>query len=158
MINLFEKLGEEEINILYRTPLLVAILVAGADDNIDKREIKEAVNLSRIKQTKSRILLKDFFQKAAENFEQKLNEEIASLPSHAQKRKSVIIAELEKLNMILPGYDRKFAIQFYESMKDIANKIATASGGILVYLTVDYEESRLKELRMIRNPANLKQN
>jgi len=41
-------------------------------------------------------------------------------------------------------------------MKDIAKRIAKASGGVLGYISVDYEESKLMELRMIKNPANYK--
>jgi hypothetical protein len=80
-------------------------------------------------------------------------EEIASLPREARKRTPLILEELKKLNTILSKLDRKFAIQFYESMKDIAKKIAKSSGGVLGYISVDYEESKLMELKVIKNPA-----
>ncbi len=156
MIEFFEKLRQDEVEVLYRAPLLVAILIAGADDNIDKKEINEAVNISRLKQSKSRDLLKDYYTRVGENFEENLTEEVAGLPSQARKRNPLIIEELEKLNLILPKLDKKFAIQFYESMKDIAQRIASASGGILGYMAVNYEEQKLMELRMIRNPAKFK--
>jgi hypothetical protein len=156
MIEFFKNLREDEIEVLYRTPVLVSILIAGADDNIDKKEIKEAVNISKIKLSKSRVLLREYYQKVGENFEENLSEEIAGLPSVARRRNPVIIEELEKLNLILPKLDRQFAIQFYESMKDIAKRIATASGGILGYMAIDYQEQKLMELRMIRNPAKFK--
>ena len=54
MINYFEKLREDEIKLMYRTPLLVSVLIAGADSKIDKKELKEVVSLTKLKQTKAR--------------------------------------------------------------------------------------------------------
>ena len=156
MISFFEKLREDEVEILYKTPILVSILIAGADDEIDKKEIKEAINFSKLKKSKARSLLIDFYNEIADTFEADLNDEIATLPSQARKRNPLIIEQLERLNLILPKLDRKFAIQYYESMKDFAKTVATASGGILGYMAVGYEESKLVELKMIRNPAKLK--
>lgn len=156
MINYLNPLSEEEKLFLQKAPVLVAILIAGADNKIDKSEIKEALRISRYKPIKARILLKDFYSSIGDEFEYNLIEEIASLPREARKRTPLIIEELEKLNKILPKLDRKFAIQFYESMKDIAKRIAKASGGVLGYISIDYEESKLMELKMIKNPASYK--
>lgn len=156
MINYLDPLSEEEKLFLQKAPVLVAILIAGADNKIDKSEIKEALRISRYKPIKARILLKDFYSSIGDEFEYNLIEEIASLPREARKRTPLIVEELKKLNTILPKLDRKFAVQFYESMKDIAKKIAKASGGVLGYISVDYAESKLMELKMIKNPASYK--
>ncbi len=152
MINYLDPLNEEEKLFLQKAPVLVAILIAGADNKIDKSEIKEALRISRYKPIKARILLKDFYSSIGDEFEYNLIEEIASLPREARKRTPLILEELKKLNTILPKLDRKFAIQFYESMKDIAKRIAKSSGGVLGYISVDYEESKLMELKVIKNP------
>lgn len=156
MINYLAPLSEEEKLFIQKVPVLVAILIAGADNKIDKSEIKEALRISRYKPIKARSLLKDYYSSIENDFEYNLIEEIASLPREARKRTPLIVQELEKLNKILPKLDRKFAIQFYESMKDIANRIAKASGGVLGYISVDYEESKLMDLRMIKNPSSYK--
>lgn len=154
MIKQFESLNDEEIELMGKAPILTAILIAGADNKIDKSEIKEALRISRYKPIKGRNLLVDFYKEISGDFEYNLIEEIASLPREARKRNPFIISELEKLNKILPKINRKFAIQFYESMIDIAKRIAKASGGVLGYISVDYEESKLMELKMIKNPSN----
>lgn len=156
MTDYLKPLDENEVEILKRIPVLIAILVAGADDRIDRSEIKEALRISKFKPIKARNLLVDFYKEIEIDFEYNLIEEIASLPREARKRNPVIVAELEKLNKILPKLDRKFAIQYYESMKDIAQRIAKASGGILGYISVGYEESKWLDLRMIKNPARYK--
>jgi hypothetical protein len=153
MISFFSKLQEDEQKLMFRTPVLVSILIAGADDKFDKREITKAINLAKTKLKNSREILLEYYKIAVDNFDEKLMDEIDSLPGKASKRNPVIIAELEKLNRILPKLERSFAIQFYESIRDIARQIATSSGGILGYLTIHPHEMKLMELKMIKDPA-----
>lgn len=152
MIKEFENLREDEVQVMLDAPVYVAILIAGADGNIDKSERKEAIGVARSKQSRAREQLVDFYKLVGDNFESKFNELIDSLPQDTTERNSKITSELRKLNFIMPKIDKKFSIKFYASLKDLAKKIAEASGGVLGYLSVSYEESKLMELRMINDP------
>ena len=46
MIPEFEELSQAEIELMHKAPILVCILIAGADDHIDNREIKKALLLT----------------------------------------------------------------------------------------------------------------
>ncbi len=153
MIKEFEKLREEEVEILLKAPVLVSILIAGADGNIDKAETKEAVAIARGKQSRAREQLVDYYILIGETFEDKFNELVAGFPLKPEERNPMIIAELKRLNRILPKIDKNFAIKFHASLKDLAKKIAEASGGVLGYLSVSYEEAKLMELNMINDPS-----
>lgn len=154
MIEEFKNLSEEEIETMLKVPVLVSILIAGADGTIDKSEIKQAVSLSKIKQTKAREDLIEFYKEAGRDFEDKMKIMISQLPADAAERNPIIISELEKVNDIFPKLDPKFSEDFYFSIKDMAKKIAEASGGVLGYMAVGYEESKLIDLKMIKDPAN----
>lgn len=156
MISYFSVLQEDEKKVMFHAPILVSILIAGADDKFDKKEISEAIHLANLKLSKSREILNEFYRIVRHDFKINLSDAIDSLPSKAIKRNPIIIAELEKLNKILPKLDKTFAIQFYESIKDIAKRIATASGGILGYMTIDHHERKLMDLKMIKDPAKFK--
>lgn len=153
MIPEFEGLRDDEIDVVVKAPVYVAILIAGADGNIDKSERKEAVNVARNKQTRSREQLSDFYKVVGEVFEDNFNTLIDALPSGTDDRISAITKELRKLNFILPKVDKNFAIKFHASLKELAKKIAESSGGVLGYLSVGYEEAKLMELKMINDPA-----
>lgn len=152
MITEFNNLREEEVQVLLNAPVYVAILIAGADGNIDKSERKEAVEVARSKQSRAREQLVDYYKEVGENFETKFNQLIDELPEDADERSKIITSELRKLNFILPKIDKDFAVKLYASLKELAKRIAEASGGILGYLSVSYEESRLVELSMINDP------
>ena len=153
MIDQFKVLSAEEVEIMLRTPLLVSVLIAGADNEIDNSEIKEAVSIAKLKQKKARVDLIDYYKEVGIDFEDKLKVMIQQFPIKAEERNPMIIEELEQLNKILPKLDKKFAVEFYASIKDIAKKIAESSGGLLGYMAVGYEESKLIGLNMVKNPA-----
>ncbi len=150
MIPEFEPLREDEIGVILKAPVYVAILIAGADGKIDKSERKEAIEVARNKQSRAREQLSDLYKLVGEQFEENFTKLIDELPSGTEARISAITTELRKLNFILPKIDKNFSIKFIASLKDLAKKIAEASGGVLGYLSISYEESRLMELKMIK--------
>lgn len=152
MIPELKNLTESEIDLLKKIPAMVTILIAGADEEISKSELKEAINLTKIKQSKARKELIGYYQEIAPDFEKSLNDLLASYPSDAEVRSKQVIEEIEKLNTILPKVDKAWAVQFVESMRDIARKVAEAAGGVFGYLSIGYEESKLIDLKMIKVP------
>lgn len=153
MIDEFKELSDEEVDLMLHVPVLVSILIAGADSNIDKNETKEAVSVMKLKPQKSRKSLVDYYRLAGEDFEDKLKITIHDLPSDTEERNQIIINELKKLNDIFPKLDKSFSIKFYEDIKDFAKKIAEASGGVLGFMPIGYEESKVIELSMIKDPS-----
>ncbi|MEQ9231232.1 MAG: hypothetical protein RIF46_11170 [Cyclobacteriaceae bacterium] len=151
MIKEFEKLREDEVDVLMKAPIYVAILIAGADGDIDKSERREAIDIANNRQTRSREQLSEYYKKV--DFNRDFEKLIAELPGGTEERTTAIIRELRKLNFILKKVDRAFAVKLHASLKDLAKKIAEASGGVMSFLTVSYEESKLMELKMLQDPS-----
>ncbi|HHP7240700.1 MAG TPA: hypothetical protein ACFCUD_03465 [Cyclobacteriaceae bacterium] len=153
MIPEFENLRPEEVEIMLRAPVLVSILIAGADGNIDKREMKEAIATARSKQSRAREQLVDYYKLVGKDFDKRFQEMVKEFPNKPEDRNPLITKELRRLNRILPKLDNNFAVKFYASLKELAKKIAESSGGVLGYLSVSYEEAKLMDLKMIMDPA-----
>jgi len=153
MIPEFDKLTPSEIALISKIPAMVTILIAGADEEISKNELQKAVQLTETKQSKARRELLTYYQEVGPDFERVLNELLKSYPEEPETRSKMIVEDLERLNSILPKIERTWAIQFVESMKEIAKKVAEAAGGVFGYLSIGYEESKLIDLKMIRKPA-----
>lgn len=154
MIEEFTNLNQEEADLMYKVPLLVSVLIAGADNDFEKTELQHAINLTKLKQEKAREGLIDYYREAGKDFEDKMKVMIQQYPSSTADRNASIITELEKVNNILPKLDQKFSTEFCASLRDMAKKIAEASGGVLGYMAVGYEESKLIGLEMIKNPED----
>lgn len=153
MIQEFNRLSTEETDIMFKAPFLIIILIAGADDKIDKHEMKQAIAISKLKLKRARRELVEYYNIVGQDFEDKLKIFIHDLPKDTGERNEEISKELAKLNDIFPKLDKKFAVNFYESMKDMAVKIAESSGGVFGFMSVGYEESKVVDLKMIREPS-----
>ena len=151
-MEVLKNLSTQEKDLMYDAPVLVTILIAGADDDYNKAEIRKAVELAHDKKVTARVDLISYYNIVGEGLEDKLKVKMHQLPVEARDRNPLIIADLKKLNDILPKLEKEFAVDFYWSLRGLAKKIATASGGLLGYMAVGYEESKLIGLDMIDIP------
>ena len=153
MIPQFEDLHQEESELMYSLPIYVSVLIAGADGKIDSMEIKKAVSLAGLKKKKARKDLLDYYNHVNTDYEDKIKMTIANLPLGHKEREKILIDNLSKANDIFLKVDKAFAIKLYASLKETAKHIAEASGGVFGYMSVGYEESRLIDLKMIKDPS-----
>ncbi len=154
MIYQLENLAPSEADLLLRAPLLVCILIAGADNDIDKKEIKSAIELANTRQKKSKSGMMEFYKNVAEDFEDKLKILIQSYPYEATQRNPLITLDLQELNSVLPKIERGMAVEFYTTLRDIAKKMAESSGGLLGLKSIGPEEAKYILLPMIKDPAS----
>ena len=153
MLPQFENLSQEEEELMYSLPIYVSVLIAGADGKIDDNEIKKAVSLAGLKKKKARKDLLEYYSHVYMDFEDKIKVTIANLPIGSKERENILIEDIKKANDVFEKIDNKFATKLYASLKDMAIHIAEASGGIFGYMSVGYEESRLIDLKMIKDPS-----
>ena len=153
MIPQFKDLSQEESELMYSLPIYVSVLIAGADGKIDSLEIKKAVSLAGLKKKKARKDLLDYYNHVNTDYEDKIKMTIANLPSGNKEREKLLIKQIEQANDVFKKVDKTFATKLYASLKEIAKHIAEASGGVFGYMSVGYEESRLIDLKMIKDPS-----
>lgn len=152
MIKEFEKLSDSEMELMFKAPVLVCILIAGADGEIDRKEIREAIAQTK---KKNKASLSDYLSEVSQDFEDKIKILIQSYPRESAQRNRIVAEELGKLNPIWSKLDRKFSINVYLMLKELAEKIAASSGGIWGLNTVTEEEAKYLQLSMIADPAKI---
>ncbi len=153
MIQEFENLSQSESELMFSLPVYVAVLIAGADGDIDNREINRANNLANDKLKNARKDLLAYYNQANEDFEDKLKMAIANLPNGTKERQIFLVEKLKESNDSFAKLPKKYAIALYASLKETAKKVAEASGGVFGYMAIDFEESKLIELKMIKDPS-----
>ncbi len=153
MIQEFEILSQSEQELMLSLPVYIAVLIAGADGEIDNREVSKAINLINDKLKNARKELIGYYNEANENFEDKFKMAVANLPSDTNERQKLLVEKLKESNAIFAQLPKKYAASLYASLKEIAKKIAEASGGVFGYMAIDFEESKLIDLKMIKNPS-----
>jgi len=146
----FNQLPEEEKNLLYSAPALVAYLIGGADDNFDAKEEIRATHLVRIRTTNGDPLLFDFYKHIETNYFDQLDSIVKIYGQlSVEERTTKLVSELEKLNDILPKIDGLYARALIKSLKSLAKLVAESSSEMMGFLGVKYEEEHLMGLHMI---------
>ena len=153
MIPELDRLSGSEVELVYKTPMLVCILIAGADGKIDKKEINQAMVFAEKKQRRSISSVSVLFREISKDFEDKLKSVIQRYPYEATQRNPLIVEELTEINQILRKIDPAFAQEYYKTLLGIAESIATSSGGLLGYNSIGSEEARFIKLSMIKDPS-----
>ena len=128
----------------------MAYLIGGADDYFDTREEVQSAHIVRLRVTNGEPILFDFYKEVERNYFDQLD---ATVKKYEQlpltERTDLIKHELARLNFILPKIDSFFARSFLKSMRSLAKVVAEASGGLMGFIEISYEEKQLIDLDMI---------
>ena len=151
MVAEFKRLKEEEKELMYKAPLLVCILVAGADGKIDRKEIKKGISLAN-NRWKSDPFLAPFMKELGQDVEDKMKILLQQFPMSSTTRNEQLGNELQKINAILPNLENSFSQAYYHMLLELARGIAGSSGGILGMGSISPDEEKLLKLEMIKNP------
>lgn len=145
-IQAFSALSQEETERLLRAPAMVAVLIAGADERIDKREENWANKLVHYRTFTSEDELHDYYQAVSQRFEQDLKKLTAQwTPSQNE----TLQQEIADLKPIVGKLDTRYAKLLKQSWRTLAYKVAEASGGLVGFGAVDSQERKVVDLPML---------
>ncbi|MCB0659660.1 MAG: hypothetical protein KDC04_01920 [Saprospiraceae bacterium] len=142
-------ISEEEFATLENAVSLIAILISGADGEIDKKEMDWAEKIIDIRSYNLSGDLNYFYDRVHENFHDKLYTILRGLPADDSQRTAEITRRLEKVNPILAKLNNHFAYRLYKSFLSLATQVAKANGGVMGFFSISKNESLLTPLPMI---------
>jgi hypothetical protein len=154
MITEFRNLDPHESEFMLSVPMLVCILIAGADGNIDRKEIKEAISVAG-KNRESKGVLADYFREVSDDFEDKLKILVQGYPYESTQRNPIITEELSRINQLWAKLSPEFSRSLYEMLLDLSEKVASSSGGWLGIKSVGSQEAQYLKLPMIQPPSKI---
>jgi hypothetical protein len=152
MIKAFRSLDGTEAEFMFKVPALVCVLIAGADGDIDRKEIREAIAVASKNKNDRDSILYEYFQEVFGDFEDKLKIVIQSYPYESNQRTPILIEELAHVNSLWSKIPSEFAVEFHKMLLDLAQRIASSSGGWLGIKSVGPQEARYVKLPMINDP------
>ena len=150
-MELFSNLSSEEIQKLHDAVAQITILVAGADGNIDTKEIAAAEKVTQVRSFSYHETMKSFYESVNADFSETLTKLLEELPQGVTERQAALGAMLTDLNPILAKLDHHIGRLFYSTFLSLAKHVAKASGGVIGMFSIGTEEKKVIELPMI-NP------
>ena len=151
MILEFNNLDEQELNLMLTAPVLVTILIAGAEGKIEEKEIDWGEKITHFRANAPSIL-QTYYQEVDKIFHDTMKYILENLPADVTERQYKIHQELAKLNDILKKLDVNFGTEFYKSLLSLSRQVAQAAGGLWGYGSISPEEKALLDLDVIKEP------
>lgn len=152
MLYHISKLHRDEQELIKKAPLLVSILVAGADGDIVPAEINRTVKLIHTKSFSETSDIRHLYKEIDHDVESALLSLLNELPADAEEREKDLIEKLSGLNAIMDKLDRHVAIDFYKSLRSFALRVALTTGGIFGMNKINYHEKEIIKLPMLKEP------
>ena len=144
-----ENLTPAETLHLKKTLSHIALLIAGADGNIDAEEIAWADKLTNIRGYSGEKWLQAFYDDVHTDFLTDFNTTLKALPTETAARQQALALEISSVNPILEKLDPATAYKMYHSFMTFSESIAKSSGGILGFGSISRAESKWVGLPMI---------
>lgn len=149
MLEGFQHLTGAEIEALVQAPVLITILVGGADGELDRQELVWTEKMLRTRTYSKPNLINEYYRVVAEGFPQKIDKLLAGLPVETEARNLQIAEKLGALNPVLAKLEIHLAASLYKSFVSLAQETAKASGGFLRIGAVSAAEHQWVKLPML---------
>ena len=146
-IKYFSALSSDEVSQLTEAPAVIAVLIAGADDNIDKKEKSWATRLVHYRTFTSDPKLHEYYETVNLRFEGHLDSLVDSW--NAESSGENLSNKVAALKPILAKLDGEYADLLRDSWRSMARKVAEASGGLVGFGSINQEEAELVDLPML---------
>ena len=151
MLEGFQHLAAEEIDVLVEAPVLITVLIGAADGNLDREERNWTEKLMRTRTySKTAQLVSEYYRVVAEGFLEKVDQAMAQLPAEVDARSQAIAEKLSAVNPVLAKLELPLAASLYKSYVSLAHEAAKASGGFLRMGSVSAAEYEWLNLPMIQ--------
>lgn len=124
MENQLKKLTIKERELLLKAPVLISILASSTDENIDRKERKEAIELSHLRTFTSKPILQSFYKEVEVEFKKNLEELLHKYEPFNETRQNLIKSELKTIYNLLAKLDDNFEKEMKESLKSYGRHIA----------------------------------
>lgn len=150
MVEQLKQLTPTEQRQLFDAIPMITVLVAGADDNIDAKELKWAEKITHIRAYGNQIgIVRAYYEYVDAELEASTNRLMNWLSDDPNKREEQLTEELKKLNDIFPKLDADYAKALYQSFLSFSEHIAKASGGFFRFMTIGPKEEKVVDLPML---------
>jgi hypothetical protein len=143
-------LNDTEKLSMLNAPIQVGILIGCADGKLSEKELARIEQVIKTKTFSEHNDVHYLYVDLAKNdLSGTINKIFNELGATAEERVAGATMALKTLNSILPKLNPTYALQFRDSLHDIAVEVAKASGGIFGMGSISEEEHDLLELPMI---------
>jgi len=112
-----KNLSPNEKEFLLNAPVLAALLGALEEGAISDLQKAEAIHLSHLKTFTSPFILHEYYHEVEKSFSRNFSKYFAALPKENDEAKSLVEAEIVKLDELMKKMDSEFSKELADSLQ-----------------------------------------
>lgn len=132
MIKEFEKLTNEERDLLYKAPVLVSVLVSSSFNEIEinKSQKADAIKLAHLKTFTAMPLLIPYYTEVEKCFKAVFEEAIKKYFPFDEDKRNELKKEVESTNLIIMKLDKEYSEALVKSFEKYAKHVKAATHSV----------------------------
>ena len=126
MIQSFEKLEKEEVELLLKAPVLVSVLAASGDHEISNLEKANAIKLAHLKTFTAEPILQPYYNEVEKNFKTNFDAIVNKYSPFDDAKREALKKEMVTLNTAISKLDNEYARALHSSLSSYATHVKKA--------------------------------
>lgn len=130
MIKQFERLTEEERQLLYEAPVLLSVLASCTINKVNKGQKADAIKLAHLKTFTAAPLLLSYYAEVEKGFKEQFEYAVEKYFPFDETKLNEIKKELHKINFVISKLDKEYAVVLHASLDKFAKHLKKARHSI----------------------------
>ncbi len=132
MIKQFEKLTNEERNLLFKAPVLVSVLASSSfnEIKINKSQKADAIKLAHLKTFTAMPLLHSYYAEVEKDFKETFEEAIRKYFPFDENKRNELKEDMNKISLVINKLDKEYAEALGKSFERYAQHVKKAAHSI----------------------------
>jgi len=130
MVKQFERLTEEERQLLYKAPVLISVLASCSLNEINKQQKTDAIKLAHLKTFTAIPLLISYYIEVEKGFKEEFEYAVKKYSPFDEDKRNEIKKEILKINFIISKLDKDYALTLYAGLDKFAKHVKNARHSI----------------------------
>jgi len=131
MVSELIDLTAEEKELLFKAPVLVSLLAASGDHEINKKQKADAIKLSHLKTFTAHPALIPYYREVEKNFGVYFEEAAQKYAPFTDEKREELKKEINTLDIVIKKLDKDFAMTLHVSLKGYADHVRRADASFL---------------------------
>jgi hypothetical protein len=130
MITQFEKLSNEERELLYKAPVLVSVLASCSFNEVNKYQKADAIKLAHLKTFTATPLLLPYYAEVEKTFKEQFETSVKKYFPFDDEKRNDLKKEIEKVNRIIGKLDKGYALVLHNSLEKYSRHVRKAAHSV----------------------------
>ena len=130
MIKQFEKLTNEERELLYKAPVYVAVLASCSFNEVNKVRKADAIKLAHLKTFTAANLLLPYYTEVEKTFEEQFEWAVKKYYPFDDVKRYELKKEIEAVNLVIAKLDREYAFMLHGSLVKFEKHVKKADHSV----------------------------